>query len=131
MTREHLNDIDLNLVDRARKLIDLRRKEDKHAVSAVLITKSGKVVEGVHLEATVGRVAVCAEAIAIGSAAVAGDTEIAAIVAVYHSGKIVSPCGMCREMIMDYSPDAKVILADEQGKFKTRIGELLPMKYAR
>jgi cytidine deaminase len=54
-------------------------------------TRSGKVFEAVHLEAYVGRVAVCAEAIAIGMGAAAGDTQIECIVAVNRSGDVVTP----------------------------------------
>ena len=49
------------------------------------------------------------------AAATGGDTEIEEIVAVTESGDIVSPCGMCRELISDYSPDARVLLC-VQGK---------------
>jgi cytidine deaminase len=71
----------------------------------------------------VGRIAVCAEAIAIGMAAAAGDTEIETIVAVDREGRIVSPCGMCRELISDYSPSSKVIITEEEA---SAVNELLP-----
>ena len=72
-----------------------------------------------HLEATVGRIALCAEAVALGRAATeAGDTEVDTIVAVYHPGpdaadqtaRVVAPCGMCRELIADYAPNARVLV---------------------
>ena len=131
MKPTELTKTDFDLVGKAQKLIKLRQKEDWHTVSSVLRTKSGQVFEGLHLEAYIGRIAVCAEAVAIGSAAVAGDTEIETIVAVGKTGEIVSPCGMCRELISDYSPNAEVILKDENGIFKVSIEELLPLKYRR
>ena len=69
-----------------------------------------------------GPVAVCAEAIAVGMAAAAGDTDIAVIVA---------PCGICRELISDYAPDAEVIVPGAEGPERVRIGTLLPNKYTR
>jgi cytidine deaminase len=129
MKRENINEADKALITQARELIRTRKKENRHSVSAVLRTNSGKVFEGIHLEAYVGRIAVCAEAIAIGQAAVDGDTEIETIVAVYKDGEIVSPCGMCRELISDYSPEARIILKDESGEFKVRVDELLPLKF--
>lgn len=39
----------------------------------------------------------------IGAVATSGDTQIDTIVAVNELGAIVSPCGMCRELISDYS----------------------------
>jgi cytidine deaminase len=67
--------------------------------------------------------------VAIGQAATAGDTEIDTIVAVDETGRIVSPCGMCREMIADYSADARVIILDRNQPVKVSVSELLPYKY--
>ncbi|GAB3903867.1 cytidine deaminase [Larkinella knui] len=131
MTRLPIDDGDQELIQKARDLIALRYKPDLHAVSSVLRTKSGKVFEGIHLEAYIGRIAVCAEAVTIGMAATQGDSDIDSIVAVYHTGKIVAPCGMCRELISDYATDALVILEDNSGIFKTPVLDLLPIKYER
>ena len=54
----------LALIDAAREIIRLRQKEDWHHVGCALRTRSGKVFQAVHIEAFVGRVTVCAEAIA-------------------------------------------------------------------
>jgi cytidine deaminase len=131
MTRLALTDQDQQLISEARQLIRLRQREDWHAVSAVLRTRTGQIFRGLHLEAYVGRIAVCAEAGAIGAAALTGDTDVETIVSVYKTGQIVSPCGMCRELISDYSPMATVILEDELGAFKTPVMELIPLKYTR
>lgn len=131
MIRLPVDNNDLDLVQQARDLITLRYKPDVHAVSSVVRTKSGQKFEGIHLEAYIGRVAVCAEAITIGSAATQGDSDIDTIVAVYHTGKIVAPCGMCRELISDYATDALVILEDSSGIYKTPVLSLLPVKYER
>jgi cytidine deaminase len=73
----------------------------------------GEVVTGVHLDAHVGRIAVCAETVALGRAGTEfGSSDVEAIVAVYHGSggvDVVSPGGMCREMISDYAPGAFVI----------------------
>jgi len=127
----NLSQPDQDLVEAARAIIKLRYKEDWHHVGAALRTRSGKVFSAVHLEAYIGRIAVCAEAIALGMAAAAGDTEIDTIVAVNKDGKIVSPCGMCREMISDYSPNAVVIIMREGHVSAVQISELLPEKYHR
>ena len=136
-----LSDADTEIVDLARRIIAQRYKPAWHVVGAALRTKSGKIFTGVHLEAHVGRVAICAEAIALGRAATeAGDTEIDTIVAVRHPGAgqpeaaitVVAPCGMCREMIADYSPNAMVILRDAAGDLVRKpISQLLPDKYVR
>ena len=122
---------DAELITTARDLIRRRFVEGRHHVGAALRTRSGGVFSGVHLEAYVGRIAVCAEAIAIGAAATAGDTDIETIVAVNERGEIVSPCGMCRELISDYSPSAKVLVRNGDVAIPVAVSELLPHKYQR
>lgn len=136
-----MSEADIELVELARSIIAQRYKPAWHVIGAALRTTNGRVFTGVHLEAYVGRVAICAEAVALGRAATeAGDTEIDTIVAVRHAGAgqpeaamaVVAPCGMCREMISDYSPDAMVILPDPAGGLVRKpIIQLLPDKYLR
>ena len=67
------------------------------------------------------------------------DRGIETIVAVRHPkpgepGKIavVSPCGICRELIHDYDAKARVIVPNSGRTPKVvKIGELLPNKYRR
>ena len=105
-----------------------------------MTTAPKRLVTGVNLDAYVGRGAVCAEAVAIGTALTAdGDRGIETIVAVRHPkpgepGEIavVSPCGACRELIHDYDAKARVIVPDDRdGPTVTSIGDLLPNKYRR
>jgi len=45
---------------------------------------------------------------------------------------VVSPCGICRELIHDYDAHARVIVPDNGKAPKAvTIGELLPNKYKR
>ena len=45
---------------------------------------------------------------------------------------VVSPCGICRELIHDYDANARVIVPDNGRAPKVvSIGELLPNKYKR
>ena len=125
------NDNRHSLINIATELITARFKPGYHEIGAALRTTSGQVFSAVHLEATVGRIALCAAAVAIGMAATAGDTEIEMIVAVNRLGTVVSPCGMCRELIADYAPNARVIVPDKVGEILVTISDLLPHKYHR
>jgi cytidine deaminase len=58
---------DLELIEAARSIIRERFKPNFHHVGAALRTQSGQIFAAVHLEANVGRIAVCAEAIALGN----------------------------------------------------------------
>jgi cytidine deaminase len=122
---------DAELVERARSVMRRRFRPGYHHVAAALRTTTGQVFEGIHLEATVGRIAVCAEAIALGSAALAGDTDVDLIVAVDRNGNVVSPCGMCREMLLDFAPRARVIIPETGGETIVAAEALLPSKYRR
>jgi len=122
--------VDEELIIIARELIAARFKEGCHHIAAALRTTSGRIYSGVHLEAYVGRIAVCAEAIAIGAATTAGDTHIESIVAVNELGEIVSPCGMCRELISDYAPEACVVVLRSGQPVNVPVMELLPDKYS-
>jgi len=123
-----ITDVDRQLIQAARDIIAARFRQDYHHVGAALRTRSGRGFAAVHLEANVGRGAVCAEAVALGMAAAAGDTQVDTIVAVNRHGRIVAPCGMCRELLSDYAPDCRVILGEERA---VEISALLPEKYQR
>ena len=131
---------DQELIDAASRAIKARYRNDWQEVGAAVRTRDGRVVTGVNLDAYVGRGAVCAEAVAIGTALTAdGDKGIDTIVAVRHPKPgepgdvaVVSPCGACRELIHDYDAKARVIVPDgADGPTVTSIGELLPNKYRR
>jgi cytidine deaminase len=126
-----LAEADRVLVDAARRIIALRRKPEWHSVGCALRTRSGRVFTSVHVGAYVGRIDVCAEAIAIGMGAAEGDTDIETIVAVNKEGHVVAPCGMCRELIADYGPGANVIVPGPEGDHVVPIATLLPNKYTR
>jgi len=70
------------LIEAARAILASRYRPDRHYVGAALSTRSGQVFSAVNLGATVGRASVCAEAVALGMAAAAGDTSVNLIVAV-------------------------------------------------
>lgn len=124
-----LSEKDIALLESAQAIIKARHKKFWHVIGAALRTRSGQVFCAVHIEAGVGRIAVCAEAIAIGMAASAGDTDIESIVAVRADGTIASPCGMCRELISDYSSTASVIVPGDTQGIVVPIESLIPNKY--
>lgn len=54
----------------------------------------------------------CAEMIAIGSALAAGEKSLDCIVAIDMDGRIVNPCGKCRQFIFDCSSSCDVLVED-------------------
>ena len=135
-----LSSLDMELIEAASDAIRRRYRYDWQEVGAAMRTRSGKVFTGVSLDAYLGRMAVCAEAVALGQAITnAGETGIEAIVAVRHPPPeeanraiaVVSPCGACRELIWDYDRNARVIVPGANGPETVSIGDLLPNKYSR
>lgn len=128
------------LIAAAIAAIKQRYRYDWQEVGAALRTRSGKIFTGVNLDAYLGRMAVCAEAVALGRAFVdLGDAGIDTIVAVRHPDPdekdqtiaVVSPCGACRELIFDYDRKARVIVPSRRSAVLVPIAALLPNKYRR
>jgi cytidine deaminase len=131
---------DRELIAAARDAIQKRYRNEWQEVGAALRTRDGRIITGVNIDAYLGRMAVCAEAVAIGRAITeAGDQGIETIVAVRHpkpgepdqSIAVVSPCGSCREIIHDYDANARVIVPNGDEPSVATIAELLPNKYVR
>ena len=136
-----LSEADRALVEAASDAIRKRYRYDWQEVGAALRTRSGKVFTGVSLDAYLGRMAICAEAVALGQAiTIAGETGIEMIVAVRHPPPeekdrpiaVVSPCGACRELIWDYDRNARVIVPGADGPETVEHQRAaLPNKYSR
>lgn len=139
MAGEPLTPEDDALVEAARALIRERYIENRHHIAAALRTRSGKIHAGLHLDTYVGRASVCAEAVAVGAAMAEGDRDIVAIVSVRHPRpseanqtiQVVSPCGICREMLTDFAPDCRVIVPVNGSLVRMAPRDLLPNKYSR
>lgn len=137
MKSQKITKKDKELIKAAKDLIRRLYKQRKHHISAAIRTSKGRIYSAVHLEAHVGRVAVCAEAAALCKAVSEGETKFDTIVAVRHPRhdesnqelQIVSPCGMCRELLSDYSANIDVIISEKGKLKKIPLKKLLPHKY--
>ena len=98
----------------------------KYAVGAALLTKSGRVYDGVNVENAAYTVTICAERTAVFKAVSNGEREFLAIAVVTRNGGM--PCGSCRQVMVEFSPEMSVIVADETGDIKSesKLSDLLP-----
>lgn len=93
------------LIEAALQCLHPLRREDGAKfgnVSAAVASSSGRIYQGVNLFTPAGAAGICAERIALGAMATAGEYEPAKIVALWRARDggdvhIVSPCGWCRE----------------------------------
>ena len=95
-------------------------------VGAAIETHAGNIYTGVNLALLCG-IGFCAEHSAAAVMIQAGETQVKTMVAVTHDGKVLPPCGRCRELIYQLNKDnlqAQVII-DEVGK-SVSLKELLP-----
>ncbi|MFB6295455.1 MAG: cytidine deaminase [Halobacteriales archaeon] len=150
MTIERLTDEDRGLIDQATAVIERQYKPGKtrtsRTVGGALRTADGAVYTGVNLTADTPRASVCAEPIAVGAAIADGKTEFDTVVAVLYKPynepefdgdesdppetRIISACGVCRELLRDYDPDVRVIVRGEPHGYdepvKVPVTDLLP-----
>lgn len=126
-----LTESDYDLIAKARNAIRLNydRERYNHTVGAAVRCKNGNVYVGVNVYSLHGA---CAEQVAIGTAITNGERDFEAIVAVRgeEGEEIIPPCGNCRQMLHDYTPDCEVITPVRGELKKIRAKELLPFSYS-
>lgn len=70
---------------------------------------------------------ICAERVALVSAYAAGERTIQALAVVTPTLDVASPCGACRQVILELAPHARIILFNLNGAVRyTTPAELLP-----
>jgi cytidine deaminase len=129
---------DAVLLGVAQRLLDRVLAPGRHEVATALRTADQRVFTGVHVEGSCRRSSVCAEAVALGTARAAGAAlDVIAVVSVQVKPadrfRVIAPCGVCRELISDYSPDARVWLTrpGDDAVVVARALDLLPEKSVR
>ncbi len=98
-------------------------------MAAAVRTRSGRLFTGVNIE---GLYTPCAEPVAIGAAFAATERELSAMVAVCRRGRrfpLLAPCGTCRQMLLDYAPEAYAIVPDRRGR-PVRLAARASLPYA-
>ena len=97
-----------------------------YPVGAALRTRDGRVYQGCNVENASYPVTICAERVALAKAVSEGERQFEAIAVATTNGG--SPCGMCRQMLYEFAPDLRVILAKLDGSlvYECTLSELLP-----
>lgn len=97
-------------------------------VAAAIESESGKIYTGVCID-TACTLGICAERNAIFNMITNGEDKIKKVLTVSHNGKILAPCGACRELMAQMMPnnykDVLIMLDFETNKVAT-LDELLP-----
>ena len=99
-------------------------------VGAAVLTMDEKIFTGTNIENASYSVTICAERIALGYAVASGQSRIKAI-AVYSNTDSISPCGTCRQFIIEFGSDIIIIFRHKQKLVQQTIQELLPFGFTK
>lgn len=96
-------------------------------VAAAILTKKGNIYVGVCID-TASTLGMCAERNAMANMITNGESQIDKVVAVMSNGKLGTPCGACREFMMqlDKNSGEIEILLDISTKKTVKLKDLLP-----
>lgn len=99
---------------------------DAGGVASAILTKRGNIYVGVCIDTASG-LGMCAERNAIANMITNGESQIDKIVAVMPDGKVGSPCGACREYMMQLDKNSSdiEILLNLENKKTVKLKELL------
>lgn len=121
-----------------KKLINLAKQTSNNAyapysnfrVGAALLTSNGKIFTGANVENASYGLTVCAERIAVFKAVSEGYTKFQAIAIYTNTNDFTMPCGACRQVLYEFSPNLKVIISNRENKIKQLVlTELLPYPF--
>lgn len=100
-------------------------------VGAALLTQGGRVVHGCNVENASLGLTICAERNAVWKAVSEGILEFVAVAVTAGEGGGASPCGACRQVLHEFSPDTIVVWRDARGRIVSRaLGKLLDRPFS-
>jgi len=123
-----------------RKLIDIAADAmansyapySRAKVGAALECTDGSVFTGCNIENATAGATICAEKAAVASAVSAGQRSFKRMAIVAESSNYRLPCGTCRQLLMEFSPEMEVLCARVDGRYVSYpLRSLLPMPFTR
>lgn len=97
-------------------------------VASAILSVSGKIYTGVCID-TCSTLGICAERNAIFSMITDGEHQIDKVLAIMPDGKSVTPCGACRELMVQLMPDSYKnieIMLDYENRKTIKLGDITP-----
>ncbi|MFV0504320.1 MAG: cytidine deaminase [Lachnospirales bacterium] len=103
----------------------------KFQVGAALLTKDDKIFMGCNVENSSYGATCCAERTAIYKAISEGSSKFEKIAVVSTSEDSTYPCGICRQVLMEFMPEGEIILENALGEIHTyKVADLLPHSFS-
>jgi cytidine deaminase len=99
-------------------------------VGAALLGSDGSVSEGCNVENAAFPAGTCAERAALAAAVTRGVRAFRAIAIASSGDAPAPPCGMCRQALIEFSPELDVISFTRSGReARWRLSDLLPQAF--
>ena len=99
-------------------------------VGAALQDAHGRVFTGCNVENASYGLSMCAERVAIFKAVSESAGAITAVAVVADTPVLTPPCGACRQLLWEFCPNAKLILADLSGRSEAMtVKDVLPRPF--
>jgi cytidine deaminase len=106
----------------------------RYLVGAAIATKKGNIYSGCNVENASFGATICAERGAIMKMVAAGELEPIACAVVTGDAEGASPCGICRQVLVEFARDMPIVLVGlgsregETGRV-VRLADLLPLAF--
>lgn len=127
-----LNDTWQTVYNAARAVVNPKKISDQicsGGVGAAVVTNKGNIYTGVCID-TDCSLGMCAERNAISTMITNGEFEIKMVAAVDKKGRVLPPCGACREFMMQLKNSSDIeVLVDNKGTV-VKLKDLMPYSYS-
>lgn len=101
-----------------------------YTVGAALECEDGSVFLGCNIENTAYGDSICAERVAVYKAISEGRRSFRRIAVAANMNSYCMPCGSCRQVLSEFSPEMEILSAREDGRYVSyRLSELLPKRF--
>ena len=123
-----------------RKLIGMAAEAMKNSyspysrskVGAAIECADGSVYSGCNIENPAFGTTICAEVAAVAAAVSSGKLSFRRIAIISEGNTYHFPCGSCRQLLNEFSPDVEVLCSRSDGRYVSYTLEtLLPMPFGK
>ncbi|MBA3558194.1 MAG: cytidine deaminase [Gemmatimonadaceae bacterium] len=96
-------------------------------VGAALVAEDGTMFSGCNVENSAYPSGLCAERAAVAAAVTAGMRSYRLIVVATEADEPTPPCGMCRQVLVEFAPDLRIVSCTRGGgRAEWKLSDLLP-----
>ena len=122
----------INLVKIAKEMMQYAHAPySGYKVGAALLCEDGSVYGGCNVEGSSYGTTICAERTALVKAVSEGKKSFKSIAVCSSGNDYCTPCGICRQMLHDFSPEMKVLCANNDGEYiEYTLKQLLPHAFS-